>query len=96
MGAAFLLVWLLAPREGIFGRLLRRRRTRERFARALTLARLGRRPALADEVAADLAWPRRRVREVVDALLDGGLVTREGATLRPTRAGLAFLQAVVG
>ncbi|MHC4817799.1 MAG: metal ABC transporter permease [Planctomycetota bacterium] len=95
MGAAFLLAWLFAPREGIFGRLIRRRRTRESFARALILSRLDRAPAALDAVARDLAWPRRRVRTVVDVLLRDGLVAREEKSLRPTAAGLAFVQAVV-
>ncbi|MHC4973661.1 MAG: metal ABC transporter permease [Planctomycetota bacterium] len=95
MGAAFLLVWLFAPREGIFGRLIRRRRTRAGFAQALILSRLDRAPAATNAVAADLAWPHRRVEEVVDALLRNGFVAREGETLRPTRDGLAFVSAVV-
>jgi len=95
MGAAFLLVWLFAPREGILGRRIRRRRTRASFARALILSRLDRAPAALDAVAADLAWPRRRVRTVVDGLLRDGLVARNGPALGPTRAGLAFVQAVV-
>jgi hypothetical protein len=41
------------------------------------------------------AWPRRRVRTVVDVLLRDGLVAREERGLRPTLAGLAFVQAVV-
>jgi len=95
MGGAFLLVWLFAPREGIFGRLIRRRRTRASFAQALILSRLDRAPAAMDDVAADLAWPRRRVREVVDTLQRNGLIARNGPLLLPTRAGLAFVQAVV-
>ncbi|MHC4162555.1 MAG: metal ABC transporter permease [Planctomycetota bacterium] len=95
MGAAFLLVWLFAPREGIFGRMIRRRRTRASFAQALILSRLDRAPAAMDAVAADLAWPRRRVQEVVDRALRNGFVAREGPMLRPTRDGLAFVRAVV-
>jgi manganese/zinc/iron transport system permease protein len=95
MGAAFLLVWLFAPREGVFGRMIRRRRTHASFAQALVLSRLDRAPAATDAVAADLAWPHRRVEEVVAGLLRNGFVAREGGTLRPTHDGLAFVQAVV-
>lgn len=96
MGAIFLLVWLFARREGIFGRMIRRRRTRESLAQALIVSRLDRAPASADAVARDLAWPRRRVREVAEALARDGLVAREGEVLRPTHDGLAFARGVVG
>ena len=95
MGAAFGLVWMLAPREGILGRVLRVRRNRRRFARALVLSRLGRGPADAATIAADLAWPRSRVDDVCASLESRGLVTTAAGTLTPTDAGRAYIAFLV-
>ncbi len=96
MGALFVLSWLFAPREGVIGRLVARRRARERFALALVLARLAREPANESQLATDLAWPRERLLEVLLALKRNGLVEAAGAALRPTPMGLGFLSATAG
>ena len=96
MGAVFVLVWLFAPREGILGRMILRRRTRERFALALVLEHLGRAPATATTMVTDLAWPPERIEEVVQTLRRNGLVMQEGDRLHPTPAGLEFARTVVG
>jgi manganese/zinc/iron transport system permease protein len=96
MGAVFAAAWLFAPREGVIGRLVARRRARERFALALVLARLARRPASEAELEADLAWPRERLDEVLLALKRNGLVEAAGPALRPTPMGLGFLSATAG
>lgn len=96
MGAFFVTAWLLAPREGVIGRLVARRRARERFALALVLERLARQPADESQLAADLAWPRERLGEVLLALKRNGLVEPAGRALRPTPMGLGFLSATAG
>lgn len=96
MGGFFVTAWLFAPREGVIGRLVARRRARERFALALVLARLARQPADESELASDLAWSRERLSEVLVALRKNGLVELAGAALRPTPMGLGFLSATAG
>ena len=91
MGVAFLIIWILAPREGLLGGALRRRRTRERFARALLLERLGRAPAVEQDLATDLRWPEDKVRTLLAALRRDGYL----AELRPTPAGIEYVRAVV-
>jgi len=93
MGAFFVVTWLLAPREGVIGRFVARRRARERFALALVLERLARQPADESELMKDLAWPRERLGEVVATLRRNGLVELAGAAMRPTPMGLGFLSA---
>jgi manganese/zinc/iron transport system permease protein len=93
MGGFFVLAWLFAPREGVIGRLVARRRARERFALALVLARLARAPADEQALLADLAWPRERLSGVLAELRRNGLVEAAGAALTPTPMGLGFLSA---
>jgi hypothetical protein len=93
MGGFFVLAWLFAPREGVIGRLVARRRARERFALALVLARLVRAPADEQALLADLAWPSERLRAVIRELRKNGLVEAAGAALKPTPMGLGFLSA---
>jgi len=95
MGAVFALVWLFAPREGILGRMLRRRRTNARFALALVLERLGRAPASIRTVIEDLAWAPGRVEAVIGTLRDRGLVAQVDGHLQPTSAGRNFVRTVV-
>jgi len=95
MGVIFVVVWLFAPREGVLARRLLLRSMRERVALALVLERLGRSPAGRDRLVADLAWPEGKVEEAVVTLRDNGLVSAEGGLLRPTRAGLEYVRAVV-
>jgi manganese/zinc/iron transport system permease protein len=96
MGGLFVMTFLFAPREGVIGRLVARRRARERFALALVLARLAREPADESQLAADLAWPRERLLEVLLSLKRNGLVELAGPALRPTAMGLGFLSATAG
>jgi manganese/zinc/iron transport system permease protein len=96
MGGAFVLAWLLAPREGVIGRLLARRRARERIAFALVLSRLARIPADEATVARDLGWPFDRTAELVRDLAARSLVTTDAGRLRPTAAGLAYVEQVSG
>ena len=96
MGALFGIVWVFSPREGILGRWRRRRENTERFAQALVLARLVREPATTARVAEDLAWEADRVTGLCDVLAGNGLIESAGPTLRATRAGRGFLDAVVG
>jgi manganese/zinc/iron transport system permease protein len=93
MGGFFVLAWLFAPREGVIGRIVARRRARERFALALVLARLARAPADERALLADLAWPSERLREVLAELRRNGLVEAAGTALKPTPMGLGFLSA---
>ena len=95
MGAVFVVVWLLGPREGVLGRTLRRRRVRERFALALVLEHLGRNPCDQPALATALAWPDERIAAVVQALGAQGLIDRQEQHLVPTRAGEEFVRAVV-
>jgi manganese/zinc/iron transport system permease protein len=91
MGIAFALAWIGAPREGLLGRWLQRRRARDRFARALLLERLARAPADEAALARDLKWSDQQVAELLRRLRADGLVV--GTT--PTEAGAAFVHAVV-
>jgi len=98
MGGFFVLAWLFAPRQGVIGRMLVRRRARERIALALVLARLVRAPAARDRIVADLSWPRARIDTVLATLEAEDLVevVEGGEALRPTRRGLEFVAGVVG
>lgn len=96
MGGMFALIWLFAPREGILGRLMRRAGTRARLEQALVLEHLERTPSPPDAIARDLEWPQPRVDAVLSVLSANGLIRREGAALHPTRAGAAYVRAVVG
>jgi len=95
MGALFGVVWLLSPREGILGRVLRRRRVREHFALALVLEHLGRDPCDQPALAGALAWPEERVATLVETLGSRGFVDRQAQRLVPTRAGEEFVRSVV-
>jgi len=95
MGACFGVVWLLGPREGVWGRFSRRRRNRERFALALILEHLARDPCGPGALAKALAWPEERVAELVGELGKNGLVARNEERLVPTLAGEEFVRAVV-
>ncbi len=96
MGCLFVAAWLLAPREGVIGRLVARRRAGERFALALVLERLAREPADESRLADDLAWTRERLAGVLVVLRKNGLVEVAGPSLRPTPMGLGFLSATAG
>ncbi|MGH7162561.1 MAG: metal ABC transporter permease, partial [Planctomycetota bacterium] len=95
MGAVFLLAWLLAPKEGILGRIVRHRRVRTRYAEALLLELLERAPAAPNGLAGDLRWPAERVARVLGTLRARGLVEESGALLQPTAAGIRFARATV-
>jgi hypothetical protein len=95
MGVGFLAVWILSPREGLVGGLLRRRTNRRRFAQALVLTRLVREPATPETIGRDLAWPATRTAAVCRAMVEEGLVDGAGA-LQPTADGRTFLASVLG
>ncbi len=95
MGLLFLLAWLFAPSEGVIGRLVRQRRARDRFARALVLERLAREPASWQALSRDLAWEGNRLGQVLDALRADGQIAGDQARMTPTPAGLAFVREVV-
>jgi len=95
MGAFFLAIWILGPREGVLGRILRRRRVREQFALALVLEHLARDPCDEPALATALAWPVERVGEVVATLTGRDFVAAREQRLYPTVAGEEFVRAVV-
>jgi manganese/zinc/iron transport system permease protein len=95
MGVLFLVALLVAPREGLLARVVRRRRMRERVALALVLERLNRGPARREELGRDLAWTPERVDAAVVALRTNGLVTSEDGALAATPVGLAYLRSVI-
>jgi manganese/zinc/iron transport system permease protein len=94
MGAFFALAWLFAPREGVIGRFVARRRARERFALALVLSRLARSPATEGDLAADLAWTPQRISGIVAVLKAYGFLEPRppGSRLSPTPSGLEYSQ----
>jgi len=95
MGALFLLVWLLAPREGVLGRLLRNRRRKQRFALALVLEHLGREPTAEADLAPALRWPEPRIVELVEALTARGFIATSNGLLMPTESGSDFVRDIV-
>ncbi|MHC4939620.1 MAG: metal ABC transporter permease [Planctomycetota bacterium] len=95
MGALFGVVWMLSPREGILGRILRRNRVRREFALALVLEHLGRDPCDQPALATALAWPEERVAMLVEQLGARGYIDREPSRLVPTRAGEEFVRRIV-
>jgi manganese/zinc/iron transport system permease protein len=95
MGVLFGVVWVLGPREGVIGRILRRRRVRRRFALALILEHLDHDPCDEAGIASALAWPRARVDELVQELGSSGFVNRHDVGFAPTKAGEAYVRAIV-
>lgn len=95
MGAMFVAVWVLAPREGLIGRLLRLRRTRRRIALALLLERLERQPAGAEALPGQLAWKASRVEAALRDLAGRGCVEEHAGLLHPTDEGRRLLRKVV-
>jgi manganese/zinc/iron transport system permease protein len=95
MGGLFVLVWILAPREGMLGRFRRGRRRRENFALALVLEHLDREPTAERDLAPALAWPQSRVAELVQRLDARGYVAHDGELLVSTEAGTEFVRAIV-
>jgi len=95
MGGIFLVIWLVAPREGVLGRILRARRRKERFALALVLEHLVREPTAAPDLAPALQWPEPRITELIRALTTRGFVATDGGLLVATDAGTAFVRDVV-
>lgn len=96
MGGLFLLVWLVAPREGVLGRFLRNRRRKERFALALVIEHLVREPTAEPDLAPALRWPEPRIAELVATLTRRGHIADDGGTLVATKAGSDFVSDVVG
>ena len=95
MGGLFILVWLLAPREGVLGRVLRVRRRKQRFALALVLEHLGREPTAESDLAPALRWPEPRIAELVQKLTTRGFVATRKGLLVTTEAGSDFVRDVV-
>ena len=95
MGALFLVVWLVAPREGVLGRVLRNRRRKHRFALALVLEHLGREPTAEPDLAPALRWPDERIAELVQKLTARGFVATSKGLLVMTQAGSDFVRDVV-
>jgi len=96
MGGLFVLVWLVAPHEGVLGRFLRNRRRRQRFALALVLEHLVREPTAAPDLAPALRWPEPRIAELVSTLTTRGFIATSDGLLVTTRAGTDFVSDVVG
>jgi len=95
MGAIFLLVWLVAPREGVLARFVRIRRRKARFALALVLEHLVREPTSEPDLAPALRWPEPQIAELVATLTTRGFVATSDGLLVATDAGTAFVRDVV-
>ncbi len=96
MGGCFVLSWIFAPREGLFGRWNLRRVTRERFAEALLLERLARAPGNATEVAAEFCWTAEQVARHWATVTSQKWITATGNAWQTNEAGRAQIQKIVG
>ena len=93
-GATFVAVFLLSPRYGVLGRLLRQRRLQSAMAEQLLLLHLGKngREEPVAGLASRFAWSGRRVERVVERLGRRGWIASGAVGLRLTEAGAAALE----
>lgn len=94
-GALFLLAFLLSPTHGLLARFLRHRRLSLAMSEQLLLLHLHHDDAgvPADGVARRFAWPRRRLKKVLDRLTDRGWVQAgPQGRLRLTHDGAAAVE----
>ena len=99
-GASFLLVFLVAPRRGLLGTLLRKRRQRLAFAQQTLLFHLWHHEGREDEqeearlttICCHMHWEEGFCRRILGRLLEAGLVRVEAGLLQLTDKGRAHSQ----
>jgi manganese/zinc/iron transport system permease protein len=104
LGGTFLAVVLFAPRHGLTAGYRRRRRLAREFESGLLTVHLAHHEGTPeaevecrpDRLGERLAWPDARVKRVVSAATDAGLVAADGLRLRLTDRGRDLARRLVG